>query len=356
MQAQLAFYSPKPEGRITGGFLYNQRLLEKLASLGVSSDLVTRGGVEHQASLHIVDSLLAVDYMKTRAQPNRALFLYHLPPYAGRSVPDNWLRVELRLIEQKKIVVTGTQCFELLMARHRIPEVKLKKLITIIKPGIADNWQVKTEFAPLPQELLVLASVIPQKGIESIVDVLAELTELSWGCSVYGETQQDPVFYQSMLRKIAKLGLENRIQFAGTIAPDKVNQVMRDADLLLNFSEFETYSMITAEAIATGLPMLSTPVGEMDEFKSASSMSYLQSHENSEKRQNLHALLTQSETYQALCHSKSQAKTYTESSNDNNWTSVAKQWLAVIVNMKADAMKKSHDDKEHGDSAEGVLS
>lgn len=329
----LAFYSPDPEGRVTGGFLYNQQLQSQLQVLGWHVEQVEEPEIEHQAEVHLVDSLMAVAYMQGRqmrhsSESQKALFLYHLPPFAGQLVPPHWMVIERHLIEAGCVVVTGTQCCEVLRERHNLRQEQLQKYLNIITPGIADNWQRKSTFSTLPNKLIVLASVIPQKGIAAIVDALAELTRLPWRCIIYGETQQNPVFYLQMVEKVAALALSQRIQFAGTIAPTQVNQLMCDADLLINGSEFETYSMVTAEAIATGLPVLSTPVGETQHFQQASNVQYLKGHQFAELRHQLQTILTDPESYLRLCQSDS--STITGTSIRKSWRETAQQWQSLF--------------------------
>jgi glycosyltransferase involved in cell wall biosynthesis len=45
-----------------------------------------------------------------------------------------------------------------------------------------------------------------------------------------------------------------------------VNEEMLRADLLVLLSQHESYSMVTAEAIACGLPVLSCPTGNAESF------------------------------------------------------------------------------------------
>lgn len=329
----LSFYTPDPSGRVTGGFLYNHQLQHQLQTVGWQVDLVNTAycpaDVElDRMTVHLVDSLMAVEYTQNNcyhrngkhSDNEQVVFLYHLPPFAGQSVPQQWMETERQLLQQGRIVVTGTRCFELLQARHRIEDEQLKAWLRIITPGISDNWKVKTTFSALPRKLLVLASVIPQKGIDAIINVLSTLAELDWVCHIYGETQQNPDFYQQMQQKIKALGLGEHIRLAGTVEPAQVNDLMCQADLLLNFSEFETYSMVTAEAVATGLPVLSTPVGEMQVFSQAANVQYLKDHTEQELTLQLQLLLTEQVRYLALCYQQQQTN------KAKSWWDMGQQW------------------------------
>lgn len=321
-EADIALYSPDPKGRVTGGFLYNAQLFEQLAALSWRTGLATDPLIDLGAPVHVVDSLMAAHYMEVKRTAEKALFIYHLPPYTGQSVPAHWMQAESLLLKDGRIVVTGTQAFELLQARHRLSTEEMTALVPVITPGIAQGWQRKVQFAELPQNIVVVASIIAEKGIERIIDLLAALRHLNWTCHLYGEARQDSGFYQAMVSKVAALGLSERIVFAGTVARDAVNGVMQNADLLLNFSQFETYSMVTAEAIATGLPVLSFPVGEKSEFEKAKNVRYIAAYDVEEQQRVLTDLLTDKRQYAALCHADVMPV--------KTWPVVAQQWIQLF--------------------------
>ena len=58
---------------------------------------------------------------------------------------------------------------------------------------------------------------------------------------------------------------ENLLEWTGELTPEQVAQRMHNADALVLSSRYETYGVVLAEAAATGLPILSTPVGIAEE-------------------------------------------------------------------------------------------
>ena len=65
---------------------------------------------------------------------------------------------------------------------------------------------------------------------------------------------------------VTQRGLADKIELLGPVEHDRVNDEMIDADLLVLLSQHESYSMVTAEAIACGLPVLSYPTGNAETF------------------------------------------------------------------------------------------
>lgn len=58
---------------------------------------------------------------------------------------------------------------------------------------------------------------------------------------------------------------EGLLEWTGELTPREVADEMRKADALVLSSRYETYGVVLAEAVAAGLPILSTPVGIAEE-------------------------------------------------------------------------------------------
>jgi glycosyltransferase involved in cell wall biosynthesis len=73
--------------------------------------------------------------------------------------------------------------------------------------------------------------------------------------------------YLSELKKLVKtLGIEDRVDFLGNPSPEDMKNCYANADLFINPSAHETSGKILLEAGASGLPMISTPVGLANEI------------------------------------------------------------------------------------------
>ena len=58
---------------------------------------------------------------------------------------------------------------------------------------------------------------------------------------------------------------EGLLRWTGELTPEEVAEKMHKADALVLSSRYETYGVVLAEAVAAGLPILSTPVGIAEE-------------------------------------------------------------------------------------------
>lgn len=66
--------------------------------------------------------------------------------------------------------------------------------------------------------------------------------------------------------KAIEMGLETKVTFKGLLPHEKVASEMKAADALFLYSDFETFSCVTAEALCTGLPVISANTGAASEL------------------------------------------------------------------------------------------
>ena len=108
-----------------------------------------------------------------------------------------------------------------------------------------------------------------------MLDVLQELRHLPWTLTVHGNAAFDPFYFRCMRRRIRDYGLADRVALLGPVPHDAINHEMQCSDLLVHFSQRESYSMVTAEAIACGLPVLSYRTGNAGAFARSGLVRYL---------------------------------------------------------------------------------
>jgi teichuronic acid biosynthesis glycosyltransferase TuaC len=67
-------------------------------------------------------------------------------------------------------------------------------------------------------------------------------------------------------RLVTDLGLQDRVRFLGDVRPDEVARLMRTSALLVVPSRRESFSLVTAEALASGTPVVATRCGGPEEI------------------------------------------------------------------------------------------
>ncbi|MFZ1326205.1 MAG: glycosyltransferase family 4 protein, partial [Candidatus Contendobacter sp.] len=110
--------------------------------------------------------------------------------------------------------------------------------------------------------LLCVASLTPRKGHAVLFRALARLpAALRWRLRCVGSPDLAPVTADELRRLAAELGLTDRIAFIGELAAAALAVEYQQADLFVLPSYYEGYGMALAEALARGLPVVSTTAG-----------------------------------------------------------------------------------------------
>jgi glycogen(starch) synthase len=69
----------------------------------------------------------------------------------------------------------------------------------------------------------------------------------------------------ALVKRAAALGVADAVEFRSAVAPEAVFETLREHDLLVHNSRYETFGMTTLEAIAAGIPVLVTRCGGPEE-------------------------------------------------------------------------------------------
>lgn len=130
--------------------------------------------------------------------------------------------------------------------------------------------------APSPDEprdannLLFVGLIRHVKGLDLLVralgHLLPEFPDLHLtvaGGSFYRAYERDAADVRSLVQA---LGLSDRVRFLGEVAPKDVAALMRRSALLVVPSRRETFSLVTAEALASGTPVVATRCGGPEEI------------------------------------------------------------------------------------------
>jgi glycosyltransferase involved in cell wall biosynthesis len=116
-----------------------------------------------------------------------------------------------------------------------------------------------------PVRLLCVASLTPRKGHLELVEALAALARrepsAAWRLRCVGSLERDPACVARLRARIDALELGDRVVLDGERDEAGVDRAYADADLFVLASYHEGYGMVLAEAVAHGLPLVSTTAG-----------------------------------------------------------------------------------------------
>ena len=265
----------------TGGYLYDRRIMAGLATLDwwvephrldasfpaptpaarAEADAVLAALPER--ALVVVDGLALGALPEVAARHRDRLRLVALVhhPLALETGLDDAARRRLHASERaalqqvRGVIVTSPSTARALADYDIVPE-----RCVVVSLG--------TDPAPLAEgsgdgtwTLLCVASLTPRKGHAVLFRALARLEALPWRLRCVGSADLDPATAAGLRILVTELGLSGRVEFLGPLAETALAVEYRRADLFVLPSYYEGYGMALAEALARGLPIVSTTAG-----------------------------------------------------------------------------------------------
>lgn len=265
----------------TGGYIYDRRIVDGLRAIGwtiavqmldESFPRPTSAATAHARDVfaHIPDgAVTVVDSLALGVMPEiiehhgsrlRIVALMHLPLAADIGLDEDTL-ARFAAGEQRAlgaaalVVVTGHATIPLL-ARYGVPSSKL----VVIEPG--------TDPAPLargsecgPQQLLSVATLNPGKGHVELLTALAAVPSRNWRLICAGSLTRHPPTVMRVQAMIRDLQLQDHVVLAGELDADVLDEHYDRSDLFVLATLRETYGMAIAEALAHGIPVVTTSTG-----------------------------------------------------------------------------------------------
>jgi L-malate glycosyltransferase len=135
-----------------------------------------------------------------------------------------------------------------------------------IIPDVVDTtlfYPPHTEKISTEKHILFAGSLVPVKGLDYLLKSLANLPgNCEWKLDVVGEGPGRA----SSEALCNELGLSDRVSFHGLLSKSRLAEYMRQSVIFVLPSLTETFSVVTAEALASGLPILATRCGGPEEY------------------------------------------------------------------------------------------
>jgi glycosyltransferase involved in cell wall biosynthesis len=111
--------------------------------------------------------------------------------------------------------------------------------------------------------LLSVAAVHRGKGHDILMEALAAAPAIAWTLTCAGSLTRDLEQVDAVRRQVVELGLRDRVSFTGDLSADALDVHYAHADVFVLPTLQETYGMAVAEALARGLPVVSTDTGDI---------------------------------------------------------------------------------------------
>lgn len=275
MRALFAF--PGDLAARTGGYIYDAQIIARAGRHGVdfaplslpasfpapdAADLARTADLFRAAPerVAVVDGLAYGAFTPDllRAIPQRIVALVH-HPLALESGLSPQRAAALRASERRAleraqhIVAPSATTRDDLVSGYGAPPGK----ISIAPPGACAAPRAPATGDP--PHLLAVGSLVPRKGYDILLAALAQVDDLPWRLTIVGSPERAPDHAASLRAQAERFGA--RIVFAGEVADDALAAHYAASDLFVLASHHEGYGMVLAEAMARGLPIVTTRAG-----------------------------------------------------------------------------------------------
>lgn len=276
-----AFAVPGDINANTGGYIYARRLLEFFPAHDIDARLITLPGAfpypdaaaAQQAARQLAaiepDRIVLADGLAWGAMPRKAIEACRAPVVVLCHHP---LCLETGLSSEQQRIFFDSEKLALGCARHVIASSATTRTtlidefavparrITIAEPGTARAPRAAGSGSQ-QVHVLAIGSVIERKGFDVLVNALAAVPDGDWRLTIAGSLNRAPETAEALRALIASNGLTGRVTLAGEVSEEAIAAAYDSADVFVLSSHYEGYGMVLAEAMARGLPIVSTTGG-----------------------------------------------------------------------------------------------
>jgi glycosyltransferase involved in cell wall biosynthesis len=270
----------------TGGYGYDRHIVEGLRQRGWAVEVVAlNGGFPEPSSSDRAqaarafaalpdDACVLVDGLALGALPDEALAegdrlrlvaLVHHPLGLETGLADaiahRLLASEARALRAARGVVVTSHRTVAAVERLSVPRSR----IAVVEPG--------TESRPAAEgsgvarvNLLCVASITPRKAHDTLLDAMERLNDLEWHLWCVGGAHGSRAYADGIRDRTKSGRLADRVSFPGELSGPSLDDAYHRAALFVLPTRYEGYGMAVAEALARGIPVVSTPTGAIPEL------------------------------------------------------------------------------------------
>ncbi len=191
------------------------------------------------------------------------------------------LQAEIRrLIERRvmrscrQVVTLSRYTAEKVMSVHGIPAERVAILpggvdLERFRPALdREGLRRRLGLKPADRLLLTVRNLEPRMGLENLIAAMARVAPF-FPEAVLWVGGEGPL-REKLEAQARKLGIEKRVRFLGFVREETLPEIYAAADLfVLPSLDLEGFGLVTLEALASGLPVLATPVGGSVEILSS---------------------------------------------------------------------------------------
>lgn len=273
--AVLHLLVPAPFDLISGGYIYDRRIVaglraaghevtvaelhgrfplpdaEAIATAGQALDAVPEGAVAVIDGLALPALHGRLDTLATRG----CVGLIHHPTCLETGLPPVEAAA-LGAIERAmfprltRCIVTSPWTAGNLVADFGVERARIAEVVPGTEPaprsiGLGDGVC----------RVLSIGTLIPRKGHDVLLRAMARLFDLDWHLTIAGAPDRDVACAQGLVALAEELGITQRVTFLGELSGAPLAALWMATDIFALATHFEGYGMVVAEALKRGLPV-----------------------------------------------------------------------------------------------------
>jgi glycosyltransferase involved in cell wall biosynthesis len=279
---------------ISGGYLYDRKLVEHLKSQGDLVEIISLPWRNY--ARHLGDNLaptllsrlnqLRVDILLQDELNHPSLFwinrrlggayplvsiVHHLRSSELRPAWQNHL---YHGIERSYLSSVDGFIFNSLTTRQVVEGLTRQKKPCLVaypagdrlSPDISDEEIAYRALQPGALRLFFLGNVIPRKGLHTLLEALNMLPREAWRLFVAGRLDIDRAYTGAILQQVARSGLSAQVAFLGPLADEGLSEQLRISHVLVLPSSYEGFGIAYLEGMGFGLPAIATSGGAAGEI------------------------------------------------------------------------------------------
>jgi glycosyltransferase involved in cell wall biosynthesis len=275
------FVHPGPISQMSGGTLYDLRVIDELRQSGWRIDLHELPGrfpLTDEETKGAANALLAeipsgetvvfdglalpafVETLSREAERLALMALVHHPTADETGLTTDESRqlfeVEKQVFAALRRIVVPSPAMGRRLAVYGVETAR----IDVAEPGVEPAARAVGSGGDVAA-LLCVASLTPRKGHLVLLDALSDCRDLDWHLICAGPLDSDPDTTAAITDAIDRLGLSDRVRLVGSQVGKDLDALYAAADIFVLASRYEGYGMVFAEAMARGLPIVASGEG-----------------------------------------------------------------------------------------------
>jgi len=281
---------------ISGGYLYDRKLVEYLRGKGDTVEIISipwqnypRNLMDNFSSTLInrlrdldVDILLQDELnhpslfwtnrrLKGKIDYRIVSIVHHLRSSEVRPGPENAF---YRAVEKIYLSNVSGFIFNSRTTWQAVSElIKGEPAGVVAYPG-ADRFSPQFQESEIvqrtlqngPLKLLFLGNLIPRKGLKTLLEALSQVPAECCRLDVVGNMEMDKAYAREVRQQVKETGLDERVEFLGTMQdPDLANR-MCSSQVMVVPSTYEGFGIVYLEGMGFGMPAIGTTSGAAREI------------------------------------------------------------------------------------------